>query len=111
MPPRYKSNVVATTKMLGNEVCRIVLETEESVDLPTFCETFTEGEAVRIELDNNASSADCVMNGMVYDQTDMFVFISCGGLLVKIKRNGRTMMMGSEVAVGVSKVRRRRRST
>lgn len=108
MPPRYKSNAVTATKMVAKNVCRVVLDTDESVDIPVFCGTFAEGDGVRIEVGKDANNAECVMNGIMYDHTHEFVFISCGGLLFKLKNDG-TVGMGNDVSVGVTKIRRRRR--
>ena len=65
-------------------------------------------DRLRVSLDKNLSTADCVLKGLVYQKKDDGVCISCGGMISFICE-GKGHESGDERYLLVSKARRRKR--
>lgn len=100
--------VVARVDAPCRGVRRLIFEDEASVDVPEVCDKlFEAGDGVRVEV--GATSGDCVLRGTVYDRTERFAFVSCGGLLAKLSR--ATVADDADgLLVSLTKSRRRRRT-
>lgn len=95
------------TKVIELNECltRIITEEENSIDIPTKFANVSVGDAIKVSIENDRK-ADCVFNGHVYSNVGDYSFVSCGGLLSKLRIN---LKVGEDIIISFTKSRRRKR--
>lgn len=92
----------------NKRVMRVFAQDGFTIDLPNECIELTAEDRIKVELSGaQTMKAECVLRGYVYELAGDYSFVSCGGLLVKVRA---VLNEGATVLIGVTKSRRRRRS-
>ena len=92
---------------LNAMVNKLMCEASEFQVYSAFYKVF-EGDLINVRLTHNKETAEYVMSGIVYDISDAFTFISCGGLLCKMKSENVNISCGDRVFVNFNRGKRKR---
>ena len=109
MPTRSWACDVSTSTPLNQFVQRLTMDNGISLDVPSFAFDVAESDRLKIEVLQNEETAECVLQGFIYDNIENFSYVSCGGLLAKLPI--LDLQSNALVRIGLGKNRRRRRAT